>query len=155
MKKAFGLVLAALLAPLPAVAQTIDGPFSSTAAITTWWNSGSAPNFNAYVYVNGDLFLTHSGFNPWLVHHYFKCYGTTVYKTHCANMRDGDRDLSNIIALFPAGDEVTLNGTLYRAAAPGNYNSVDILGCPTDDLVDSYYKVGSYWTGFGPPYAST
>jgi hypothetical protein len=155
MTKAFGFIFAALLAPLSAVAQTVDGPFASTTAIQTFWNGPSAPNFNAYVYVNGDYFLAHSGFNPWLIKHYFHCYSTTVYKTHCGNMRDGDGSLDNIIALFPAGDEVTLNGTLYRAAAPGNFNSVDILVCITDDSVSQYYKVGSYWTGFGPPFAST
>jgi hypothetical protein len=51
-----------------------------------------------------------------------------------ARIAGGRRPRSdNIIALFPAGDEATLNDTLYRGAAAGCCNRVDILICINDD----------------------
>lgn len=154
MKKVIA-ALVAMLVPGAVLAQSIDGPFNSIAAIQSFWSGSSAPNSNAYIYVNGDYLLSHSGFNPALVQHYFLCHSTTVYKAHCGNMRDGDRSLSNLIALFPAEEAIYLNGSLYRAAAPGNSNYADIVTCPTDDSISSYYKVVSYWDGWGPPFASS
>lgn len=151
--KALAFLLAATLAPASVFAQTVEGPFSSTTAIANFWNGPSAPNVNALIYVNGDFFMDHYGFNPWWVQHYFLCYSPAVYKEHCGSMRDGDQKLANIVALFSAGAEITLNGELYRAGAPGNEKYADILICPTDDASSHYYKVGYYSNGFGPPFA--
>ena len=154
MKKIIAAFVA-MLVPGVALSQSIDGPFASITAIQSFWSSSSAPNENAYIYVNGDFLLFRSGFNPALVQHYFLCHSTTVYKAHCGSMWDGDRSLSNLIALFPAGDAIYLNGSIYRAAAPGNLNSAGIETCRTNDSLASYYKVVSYWDGWGPPFASS